>query len=117
MQTIMFFQAEQGGAYRIGSFVKRFRTQCKKHKIADCEYVFKTHDYRHTLATQFYDDGVPIQTIRDYLGHVAEEMTKQYVDYMPKKIEKANDNYFDKPENNIALTITPKKRRYRHEKG
>ena len=79
------FQAEQGGAYRIGSFVKRFRTQCKKHKIADCEYVFKTHDYRHTLATQFYDDGVPIQTIRDYLGHVAEEMTKQYVDYMPKK--------------------------------
>lgn len=36
---------------------------------------------------------------------------------MPKKIEKANDNYFDKPENNIALTITPKKRRYRHEKG
>ena len=111
------FQAEQGGAYRIGSFVKRFRTQCKKYKIADCEYVFKTHDYRHTLATQFYDDGVPIQTIRDYLGHVAEEMTKQYVDYMPKKIEKANDNYFDKPENNIALTITPKKRRYRHEKG
>ena len=111
------FQAEQGGAYRIGSFVKRFRTQCKKHKIADCEYVFKTHDYRHTLATQFYDDGVPIQTIRDYLGHVAEEMTKQYVDYIPKKIEKANDNYFDKPENNIALTITPKKRRYRHEKG
>ena len=36
---------------------------------------------------------------------------------MPKKIEKANDNYFDKPENNIALTITPKKRRYGHEKG
>lgn len=54
---------------------------------------------------------------KPYLGHVAEEMTKQYVDYMPKKIEKANDNYFDKPENNIALTITPKKRRYRHEKG
>lgn len=53
---------------------------------------------------------------QNYLGHVAEEMTKQYVDYMPKKIEKANDNYFDKPENNIALTITPKKRRYRHEK-
>ena len=51
------------------------------------------------------------------IWHVAEEMTKQYVDYMPKKIEKANDNYFDKPENNIALTITPKKRRYRHEKG
>ena len=90
---------------------------CIKQGIADCEYVFKTHDYRHTLATQFYDDGVPIQTIRDYLGHVAEEMTKQYVDYMPKKIEKANDNYFDKPENNIALTITPKKRRHSHEKG
>ena len=87
------FQAEQGGAYRIGSFVKRFRTQCKKHKIADCEYVFKTHDYRHTLATQFYDDGVPIQTIRDYLGHVAEEMTKQYVDYIDRSPAFGNTHF------------------------
>ena len=70
------------------------------------------------LPGEIGDDEIrSANAFRDYLGHVAEEMTKQYVDYMPKKIEKANDKYFDKPENNIALTITPKKRRYRHEKG
>lgn len=82
-----------------------------KYGILDFEYIFKTHDYRHTLGTKFYDDGVSIQTIRDYLGHVAEEMTKQYIDYMPKKIAKANDRYFENSENNIALTVIPKKRK------
>lgn len=33
-----------------------------------------------------YDDEVPFQSIRDYLGHDYEEMTQQYVDFMPKKI-------------------------------
>ncbi|EKC71517.1 hypothetical protein LEA_07220, partial [human gut metagenome] len=30
------------------------------------------------------------------LGHDYEEMTRQYVDFMPKKIEKANEEYFKK---------------------
>ena len=83
---------------------------CDKNGIADGSYIFKTHDYRHTLATQFYDEDVSIQTIRDYLGHFSEEMTKQYVDFMPKRIEKASDTYFKKPENDLASTIKAKKR-------
>ena len=43
---------------------------------------------------QFYDSGVSLQGVRDYLGHVYEEMTQQYIDYMPRKIEKANEKYF-----------------------
>ena len=66
--------------------------------------------FRHTLATRFYDDGVSLQTIRDYLGHVSENMTKQYVDYMPRKIARANDDYFKKPGNSLASTIKAKKR-------
>lgn len=57
---------------------------------------FRSHDYRHTIATAFYDTEVPIQSIRDYLGHDYEEMTRRYVDFMPKKIEKANEEYFKK---------------------
>lgn len=72
---------EKNGAYRCESFVKRFRNHCKKNQIAGGDYIFKSHDYRHTLATRFYDDGVSMQVIRDYLGHVSENMTKQYVDY------------------------------------
>ena len=65
---------------------------------------------RHTLASGFYDDGVSIQTIRDYLGHNHENMTKQYIDYMPKKIEQANIDYFNQVDNVLAAEIIPKKR-------
>lgn len=104
------FKGKQGGVYRSASFTQSFKKNCKKYGIANCEYVFKSHDYRHTLATRFYDDGVPIQTVRDYLGHVTENMTKQYVDYMPKKIAKANEEYFKKPGNSLASAVTAKKR-------
>lgn len=62
------------------------------------------------LASSFYDDGVSIQTIRDYLGHNNENMTKQYIDYMPKRIEQANMEYFNQTENLLATGIIPKKR-------
>ena len=71
---------------------------------------FKTHDYRHTMASGLYDNGVSIQTIRDYLGHNNEDMTKQYIDYMPKRIEQANTDYFRQPGNALAAGIIPKKR-------
>jgi len=104
------FKSQTGGAYRVGTFLKEFQYQCKKNQIADGEYIFKTHDYRHTVATRFYDDEVSIQTIRDYLGHFSEDMTKQYVDFMPKRIEKASNTYFEKPGNTLAEAITIKKR-------
>ena len=66
----------------------------KINNIQGGEYLFKSHDYRHTIATQFYDTGVPLQSIRDYLGHDYEEMTEQYIDYMPKKIARASDEFF-----------------------
>lgn len=104
------FKGKDGGAYRGTTFRQEFQQYCDKNGIADGSYIFKTHDYRHTLATQFYDEDVSIQTIRDYLGHFSEEMTKQYVDFMPKRIEKASDTYFKKPENDLASTIKAKKR-------
>lgn len=104
------FKGKDGGAYRVGTFCQEFQQYCDRSGIADGSYIFKTHDYRHTLATQFYDKDVSIQTIRDYLGHFSEEMTKQYVDFMPKRIEKANDTYFKKSGNDLASTIKVKKR-------
>ncbi len=37
-------------------------------------------------------------------------MTKQYIDYMPKRIEQANMEYFNQTENLLATGIIPKKR-------
>lgn len=104
------FKSKDGGAYRIGTFIKGFKASCMRYEIHISGETFKTHDYRHTLASGFYDDGVSIQTIRDYLGHNNENMTKQYIDYMPKRIEQANMEYFNQPENVLAAEIIPKKR-------
>ena len=104
------FRGKDGGAYRTATFRKEFQHHCKKNQIAGGDHIFKAHDYRHTLATRFYDDGVSIQTIRDYLGHYSEEMTKQYVDFMPRRIAKANDAYFRQPGNDLASAVTARKR-------
>ena len=39
---------------------------------------------------------VSIQGVRDYLGHSSENMTKQYIDFMPERIVSAEDKYFSK---------------------
>lgn len=88
------FQNTKGGAYRSGTFRYNMLKYCEMNNIQNGEYVFKSHDYRHTIATCFYNTGVPLQSIRDYLGHDYEEMTEQYIDYMPQKIEKASEEYF-----------------------
>lgn len=104
------FKGMDGGAYRSGTFTKIFKEYCEKLNIANGKYLFRSHDYRHTVATIFYENEVSIQAIRDYLGHFNEEMTKQYIDFMPKRIAKANDSFFEKPGNTLATGITVKKR-------
>ena len=88
------FKNGRGEAYRSATFRLKMQECCEKNGIKGGGYIFKSHDYRHGIATLFYDSGVSLQGVRDYLGHVYEEMTQQYVDYMPKKIEKASEKYF-----------------------
>lgn len=45
---------------------------------------------------------VSLQSIRDYLGHTYEEMTRQYIDYMPQRIAKANDEFFEMQGSSLA---------------
>ena len=48
---------------------------------------------------EMFDFGVSAQAIRDY-GHRNENMTKQYIDYMPAKVNRANRNT---SKNNLLL--------------
>ena len=104
------FQNKRGGACSYASFRYRMLKCCEKNQIKNGEYLFKSHDYRHTVATMYYDNDVSIQSVRDYLGHDNEEMTKQYIDYMPQKISKANEEYFKQEENVLASGIKRCKR-------
>ena len=96
------FKDSRNGACNYQTFRHQMITCCEENGIAEGNYIFQSHDYRHTVATMFYDNEVSIQSIRDYLGHAYEEMTRQYIDYMPKKLAEANEEYFNDPEHDLA---------------
>ena len=96
------FQNTKGGVCYYSTFRYQMLKACRENEIANGEYIFKSHDYRHTVATMFYDNDVSLQSIRDYLGHTYEEMTRQYIDYMPKKIALANEEFFSTQESSLA---------------
>lgn len=104
------FQNKKGGAYCYTSFRYRMLKYCEENQIGNGEYLFKSHDYRHTVATMYYENEVSIQSVRDYLGHDYEEMTRQYIDYMPKKIARANEEYFKQEGTSLASGIKRCKR-------
>lgn len=99
------FQNRNGGAYRAATFRYQMKKFCRENAVEGGEYLFQSHDYRHTVATFFYDNGVSLQSVRDYLGHNYEEMTEQYIDYMPRKIAKESDAYFKTPGNSLAAGL------------
>ena len=98
------FQNQKGGAYKSSTFRSNMQKCCVENNIQNGEYLFQSHDYRHSIATLFYDNGVSLQGVRDYLGHVYEEMTRQYIDYMPRKLANANEEYFSK-HNSLAASL------------
>ena len=99
------FQNRKGGAFSKSTFNEQMKKYCAACDIQNGEYLFKSHDYRHTVATNLYDHGVSRQGIRDYLGHNYEEMTMQYIDYMPKKIERRNEEYFSDEKNSLLSYV------------
>ena len=96
------FKNRRGGAYDAGTFCKQFKRCLEEAGITN--YDFKSHDFRHTVATCLYAHGASIETIRDYLGHKESDMTRRYLDYMPDIIDAANEEYFTSRPNKLADT-------------
>ncbi len=103
------FQGSKGGAFRTGTFCKQMKEQCIAHGIDCGDYIFRSHDYRHSVATAMSDSKISVQAIRDFLGHRSEEMTKQYIDFIPERIDLANEDYFDNEENSLASILQARK--------
>jgi len=90
------FTSSVGTAYRAGTYQNQMTAFCESIGLHEIGYDFKSHDFRHTIATYLYDNGTSIQVIRDFLGHKTDEMTKQYIDYIPREIEKKSRKLFEK---------------------
>lgn len=92
------FKDAKGRAFRatqLGKYVKKW---CRSIGIDEEVYLFRSHDARHSVATRMFDGKISLQAIRDYLGHNNDTMTRQYVDYVPRKVDKANVDYFSRTE-------------------
>lgn len=99
------FPSSKGETFRYGTFRAQMIRYCEGNQIHGGEYIFRSHDYRHNVATEFYDSGVPLSSVRDYHGHTYDEMTLQYVDHMPERVERAAKAVFWNPENNLAAGL------------
>ena len=88
------FQAPKSkGPYRVVTFTKQVSALLKAHGID-----FRSHSFRHTMATDLYTDGAKLQTIREYLGHSNVNMTKQYIDHLPNAIDELSQEFFNHQE-------------------
>ena len=85
----VFKSSKCGQPYKEGTFRKKVKSILDAHGIK-----FRSHGFRHTVATDLYMNGCKIQAIREYLGHSSEEMTKHYIDHLPSAIDKLNAEYF-----------------------
>lgn len=99
------FKNKKGGAYCYATFRMQMLKCCEENQIENGNYLFQSHDYRHRLATEYYDGGASIQAVRDYLGHDCEDMTRQYIDYMPRKLERASDEFFNGSGHSLAAEL------------
>ena len=58
-----------------------------------------------TIGTAAVGSGVSLQGVRGYLSHSYEEMTQQYLDYMPMKIARENEEFFRQPGYSLASCL------------
>ena len=79
--------------YQAATFVKQMKKQLLLYEETK-DITFKSHDYRHTIATDLHMSGATLGTTRAFLGHTRDDMTKQYIDHLPGHIDMLQDKYF-----------------------
>lgn len=91
-KTIYLFPYYNLDCYPSAKFRERMQKWFKEQNIKNADgsdYVFRPHDYRHTLATTMILNDVPFSVIQKILHHESPEMTVAYIDIQDqKKIER-----------------------------
>jgi len=75
LQTDNFVFCGINGRRTIRSIDHVIRKMCAKAKIE----VKSAHDIRRTVASEMHANGVPVETIREFLGHANISQTYEYI--------------------------------------
>jgi len=80
-----------------------FQKACVKAEIEPC----KVHDLRHTFASHLAIAGIPLNTIRELLGHTEMTMTLRYAHLCPsvkgEAVSRLNFGVISEPEKVLSL--------------
>jgi len=60
---------------RVGSIKTAWKATCRRAGIADRHF----HDLRREAGSRWLDHGVPLHTVRDWLGHTSVAQTSTYL--------------------------------------
>lgn len=78
-------------AYSAGTFDALLRELTQRLGITDSQgkpvAISRTHRFRHTIATDLLNSGVPIHVVMRFLGHASPEMTMHYAVTLSKTAE------------------------------
>jgi len=81
--TPWLFSHKDGG--RIKDIKNSFRKTCRRAGIED----FRIHDLRHTCAAWLVQASVPLDRVRDLLGHTSIATTEIYAHLAPENVREA----------------------------
>lgn len=89
------FRTKSSSPFHSSHFSTLMKDVCEKYNICKMggePYIFKSHDFRHRLATYMADNDYPIQIIQRILHHKSLAMLQIYIEDTD---EKKKERYFD----------------------
>lgn len=80
------------------SFINHLKRLVEQFDICDStgeNWIFQTHQFRHTVGTRMINNGVPQHIVQRYLGHNSPQMTAVYAHIHDATLRKEVDKYLD----------------------
>jgi integrase len=103
MSALRRWREQSGSGTRLFDVATGFRTAWEKLLKRATITRFRWHDLRHHFASRLVQHGVPLNTVRDLLGHSSVAMSLRYAHLAPGQRREAVAKLNDKPL--LALTM------------
>ena len=102
MRVLRRWREQSGAGARVFDVATGFQTAWENGPKASQDQHFRWHDLRHHFASRLVQQGVPLNTVRDLLGHGSVGMSLRYAHLAPDQRRVAVAKLNEKP----LLTIT-----------
>jgi integrase len=97
MSALRRWREQSGSRARVFDVATGFRTAWEKLLKRATITRFRWHDLRHHFASRLVQHGVPLNTVRDLLGHSSVGMSLRYAHLAPDQRREAVAKLSEKP--------------------